>query len=139
MIAPEKGYLLIADIGGYTKFITAVELEHSTDILADLINSIAAQAVGAFHLAKLEGDAFFVFAPEGSIDGPAFLTLVESCYFAFAERLRDISRANTCECGACRLTPSLNLKFVAHAGQYSKQTMAGSMELVWYSAISAVS
>jgi uncharacterized protein YndB with AHSA1/START domain len=127
---PERGCLLIADIGGYTKFLTAVELEHSTDILADLIGAIVAQAQGAFRLAKLEGDAVFCYAPDGALDGPAFVTLVESCYFAFAERLRDISRASSCDCGACRLTPSLNLKFVAHAGEYVRHEVAGNIELL---------
>jgi hypothetical protein len=125
-----RGTLFIGDIGGYTNFLTAVELEHSTDILSDLMGAIVAQARGAFQLAKLEGDAVFCHAPEGSIDGPAFITLVESCYFAFAERLRDIGRASTCECGACRLTPSLNLKFVAHHGEYVVHDVAGSSELV---------
>lgn len=127
---PERGCLLIADIGGYTRFLTAVELEHSSDILADLIGAIVAQAQGAFRLAKLEGDAVFCYAPEGSLDGTAFVTLVESCYFAFAERLRDISRASSCDCGACRLTPSLNLKFVAHAGEYVRHEVAGNVEML---------
>jgi hypothetical protein len=38
-----RGTLLIADIGGYTNFLTAVELEHSTDILSDLIGAIVAR------------------------------------------------------------------------------------------------
>lgn len=126
----QRGCLLIADIGGYTKFLTAVELEHSTDILSDLLGAIVAQAEGAFKLAKLEGDAVFVHAAEGTVDGPAFVTILESCYFAFAERLRDISRASSCDCGACRLTPSLHLKFVAHAGEYAIHTVAGNSELV---------
>ncbi|HXA41852.1 MAG TPA: DUF2652 domain-containing protein [Candidatus Solibacter sp.] len=125
-----RGTLLIADIGGYTNFLTAVELEHSTDILSDLIGAIVAQARGAFQLAKLEGDAVFCHAAEGSIDGPALITLVESCYFAFAERLRDIARASTCNCGACKLTPSLNLKFVLHHGEYVIHDVAGNAELV---------
>jgi hypothetical protein len=125
----ESGTLLIADIGGYTNFLTAVELEHSTDILSDLIGAIVHQASGGLRLAKLEGDAVFCVASDGKLDGPAFLTVLESCYFAFVERLRDISRASTCECGACRLTPSLHLKFVAHHGSWAVHQVAGSTEL----------
>src|SRR5438552_13315487 len=130
MSGVRRGSLLIADIGGYTNFLPAVELEHSTDILSDLVGAIVAQARGAFQLAKLEGDAVFCHAPEGSIDGPALMTLVESCYFAFAERLRDIARVSTCDCGACKLTPSLNLKFVARHGEYVIHDVAGNSELV---------
>ena len=37
----DRGYLLIADIGGYTSYLKGVELEHAHDVLADLIGVIA--------------------------------------------------------------------------------------------------
>jgi hypothetical protein len=41
MTQVERGYLLIADIGGYTGYLKAVELEHAHDVLADLIGVVA--------------------------------------------------------------------------------------------------
>jgi hypothetical protein len=127
----ERGSLILADISGYTRYLTGVELEHSTDILADLINTIVEQMRGQFTLAKLEGDAIFAYAidradPEAS----ALVTTVESCYFAFAQRRLAIDRATTCTCDACSRIPTLDLKFVVHHGRFAIHDVAGSRELV---------
>lgn len=126
----EQGCLAIGDITGYTKYLAGVELEHSQDVLADLINVLVNQMRGLLHLAKLEGDAVFCFAHEGEADGGTLLSMIESCYFAFARRLQTIDRHTTCECNACRLIPQLNLKFMVHHGKFIIQEMAGSQELM---------
>ena len=126
----EKGTLFLADIGGYTKYLTGVELDHSHDILADLISTVGEQTRGAFQLAKLEGDAIFCFAPEGCFDGSHLITTVDSAYFAFKQRQRDIKAATTCPCDACTRIPELNIKFVAHHGSYVLHDVMGMKELV---------
>jgi uncharacterized protein YndB with AHSA1/START domain len=80
-------------------------------------------------LAKLEGDAVFAYAPEAKIDGSMLLDTVEGCYFAFRRRLQSIRQATTCQCNACVLIPNLNLKFLAHHGQFVRQRIAGREEL----------
>ena len=127
----ERGCLIIADIGGYTKYLTGVELEHSTDIIADLINTVVDQMNGVFTLSKLEGDAVFSYAPDArATEGSSVLTSIESCYFAFRHRQGTIDRATSCTCDACSKIPTLNLKFVVHHGRYAMREMAGSAELV---------
>ena len=126
----ENGTLFLADIGGYTKYLTGVELDHSHDILADLISTVAEQTKGAFQLAKLEGDAIFCYAPEGCFDGSHLITTVDSAYFAFKQRQRDIKTATSCSCNACTRIPELNLKFVAHHGSYVVHDVMGMKELV---------
>jgi uncharacterized protein YndB with AHSA1/START domain len=128
----ERGCLIIADISGYTKYVTGVELEHSTDILADLINTIVDQMRGTFTLAKLEGDAIFAYAadPKDINEGPTLVTTIEGCYFAFRRRQAAIDRATTCTCDACSRIPTLDLKFVVHHGSYAIHDVAGSRELV---------
>ncbi len=128
----EKGCLIIADISGYTKYLTGVELDHSTDILADLINTIVKSMTGTFTLAKLEGDAIFSYAvdPEDLSEGPSLVTLIEGTYFAFRHRQALIDRATSCTCDACSKIPTLNLKFVVHHGSYVVHEVAGSKELV---------
>jgi len=127
----EKGALIIADIGGYTKYLTGVELEHSTDILADLINTVVEQIRGVFTLSKLEGDAVFAYAPDSrAAEGASVVTAIESCYSGFRRRQEAIDRATSCMCDACSKIPTLNLKFVVHYGSYVVREMAGSNELV---------
>ena len=69
MLQAEPTWLLIADISGYTSYLAAVELDHAQDILADLIGTVVTSLRPGFRLAKLEGDAAFVAAPGGKLDG----------------------------------------------------------------------
>jgi uncharacterized protein YndB with AHSA1/START domain len=128
----ERGCLLLADISGYTKYLTGVELDHSQDILSDLLDTIVSQLTGVLTLAKLEGDAVFCFGSDeqGGVSGSSLLTMVEGCYFAFEERVRNIKNLTTCECNACVLIPTLTLKFLVHNGEYILHEVAGNRELL---------
>ena len=110
----EPTCLVIADIAGYSGYLACVELDHAQDILADLVDVIVGALRPTFTLAKLEGDAAFVYAPATAVDGPGLRDAIEHCYFAFQRRIRDIRQASTCECNACVRMPALDLKFVAH-------------------------
>jgi uncharacterized protein YndB with AHSA1/START domain len=126
----QQGCLVLGDITGYSKYLAGVELEHSHDVLADLMNVLVAQMRGLLHLAKLEGDAVFCYEHEGEADGSTLMAMIASSYSAFAMRLQLIERHTTCECNACRLIPQLNLKFLVHHGQFVIHEVAGSRELV---------
>jgi class 3 adenylate cyclase len=52
-LQPEPVCLLIADISGYTAYLAGVELDHSQDILADLIRTVVTALRPTFRLAKL--------------------------------------------------------------------------------------
>jgi uncharacterized protein YndB with AHSA1/START domain len=130
VIQPESVCLLIADISGYTEYLSTVEIDHAQDILADLIGTVVTSLKPNFRLAKLEGDAAFCFAPAEKIDGSALLDTIEHCYFSFRRRRRDVRQATSCECNACVRIPNLNLKFVAHHGVALRQKMAGREELL---------
>lgn len=130
MKPPERACLLIADISGYTSYLAGVELDHAQDILADLINTVVTTLRPTFRLAKLEGDAAFMEAPEADVDGSLLLDVIERCYFGFRRRRRDVRQATSCECDACIRIPDLNLKFVAHTGLIVRQDMAGLEELI---------
>jgi uncharacterized protein YndB with AHSA1/START domain len=127
---PESACLVIADITGYTGFLAGAELDHAQDILADLMNTVVMSFRPTFRLAKLEGDAAFVYVIAPELDGSALQDTIERCYFAFRRRLRDIGQASQCECNACILIPRLDLKFVVHHGLVARQRMAGREELV---------
>ena len=125
----ERGCLVLADISGYTGYLAGVELEHAQDVLADLVETVVGALRPALRLAKLEGDAAFVYAPEAKVNGSMLLDTIEGCYFAFRRRLQSIRQATTCECNACVLIPNLNLKFFVHNGEFVRQRIAGREEL----------
>jgi uncharacterized protein YndB with AHSA1/START domain len=134
-----SGPLVLADISGYTKYLAGVELEHSHDILADLLGLVAEQLCPPLALAKLEGDAVFCFAREGTsaatVDGGSLsadelLEVLERTYIAFARRRRTVALSSSCTCDACRRVPELDLKLCAHHGSFVEHDVAGSRELV---------
>jgi len=60
----KKVLLMIADISGYTEFMISedIEIEHSQYIISQLINTIIEQVKIPLEIAKLEGDAVFLYA-----------------------------------------------------------------------------
>ena len=82
-----------------------------------------------FQLAKFEGDAAFFYAVGDRFDGSLLQDAIESAYFAFRKRLRNIEQATSCECKACHGMQQLDLKFVVHHGEFIRQRMAGRDEL----------
>ena len=120
---------LIADISGYTRYLAGVELDHSMDILSDLLNTIVTALRPNFRLSRVEGDAAFMFAPGENVDGSMLLDTIERCYFGFRRRRRDVRRATSCECDACLRIPELDLKFIVHHGPALVQEVAGHQEL----------
>ncbi|MFT5434641.1 MAG: hypothetical protein ACI9OJ_005355 [Myxococcota bacterium] len=114
-----EGYLLLADISGYTEFLAGTELEHSHAIVTELTKLIRATLTPPMRFVKLEGDAVFCFAPRAALpNGELLVELVESCYFDFKNRLLNMTRSTTCPCDACSQIGVLDLKFVAHYGSF---------------------
>jgi uncharacterized protein YndB with AHSA1/START domain len=125
----ERGCLVLADISGYTGLLVDTELEHAQDALRDLIQTVVGKLRPQLRLAKLEGDAAFVYSVADTVDGSQLLDTLESAYFAFRRRLDAISRATTCDCNACIRIPHLDLKFIAHYGSFVRQRVFGTEEL----------
>ena len=123
----ETACFVIADISGYTSFLADVELDHAQDILADLIDTVVKGLRPPFRLAKLEGDAAFVYTITDKIDGSLLQDAIESTYFAFRRRLRNIRQATTCECRACSHMQDLDLKMVGHHGEFIKHKVCGAL------------
>jgi hypothetical protein len=127
----QHGYLVIADISGYTSFVAKTELEHSHEILSELLELLVSRFQPTMTISKLEGDAVFAYAPkEVFVCGEMLVDFVESMYVAFRDKQLSMKRSTTCTCNACRNIPSLDLKFFLHCGDYIQQTVANIKELV---------
>jgi hypothetical protein len=126
---PESGFLLIADLTGYTAYLSRSELEHAPTIAGDLLETVIGRLEPPFRLAKLEGDAAFFYVEDDRARGTLLLDAVEAAYVAFRRRLRSIDQATSCDCNSCRLAPHLNLKLFLHHGPYVHGRIAGRDEL----------
>ena len=126
-----QGYLVIGDITGFTSYFAQTELEHSQEVLAELLELILNHFQPVLTLAKLEGDAVFAHVPgERVTHGEILIDLLEATYVAFRDKVNQVVHRTTCECNACRAIPMLDLKFMVHFGSYMQQDVMGSHELV---------
>ena len=121
-----QGYLLLADITGYTAFLVGTELEHANAIVHELTALIRDRLSPPMQFVKTEGDAVLCCADDAAFgDGEHLLELIETCYLAFSDRLLDMQRGTTCRCAACASIGSLDLKFVAHHGTFALSVDGG--------------
>jgi uncharacterized protein YndB with AHSA1/START domain len=123
-----EGYIVISDITGYTAYLSGSELDHATETLQDLLNTLLDHTQPPLVVSRLEGDSVFAYTPKGSIlQGQTLVEMVETIYVAFRRALELMELNTTCMCKACRNIPNLDLKFFIHHGTYALQQLgAGS-------------
>jgi hypothetical protein len=127
----QHGYFVMADISGYTSFVAKTELEHSHEILTELLELLVDRFTPLMVISKLEGDAVFAYTSENTFTrGESLLEFMESMYVAFRDRQVSMRRKTTCTCAACQNIPTLDLKFIAHHGDFIVQNIANVRELV---------
>ena len=126
-----RGFILIADITGYTAYLSGSELEHARGTLTDLLQLLVEHTRSPLVVAQLEGDAVMSYALEtGMVSGQTFLESIEDAYVAFRRAIELMVLNNTCECNACTNVKSLDLKFFIHFGAFALQQIGGINQLV---------
>jgi class 3 adenylate cyclase len=127
----QHGFLILADITGFTAYLSQVELDHAQSILAELLETIVEKFKTMLIISKLEGDAVFAYIPAEKLTrGETLLELIETTYLAFKDQVEATRRRTTCNCQACSRIPSLDLKFILHYGEYMEQRVGDIHELV---------
>src|SRR6267378_4171654 len=129
VIVADRSLLMIADIGGYTKFMKLhrMSLAHSQDITGRLLKAVVESS--PLRMVELEGDAAFFCAPLSRVDSDA-VTLSLGMHQAFHSQLERMVALNMCSCDACMQSRNLKVKFVAHVGEVATQTVGGRENLV---------
>lgn len=137
-----EGYLLLADISGYTGFLASVEEAHDVDfsggipagytVLGQLLDSVVEGVEPEFGVAKLEGDAVFATAPADALDGQgnAVVSHLQEVHRAFRARRAEAKTASDHQCTACPVVGSLDLKMVLHRGRVVRQTVGSRTEIL---------
>ena len=115
--------LILADISGYTNFVTMhrISVLHAEQIITELMEAIISQIETPLVLNKLEGDAVFLYARAGDETGLAKLVLdkVSAFFSSFKARQQELIKAGEggCSCEACCNINKLSLKIIVHYGQ----------------------
>ncbi len=113
----QKVHLLIADISGFTRFIWAHRetLAHAQVIINELLRAVLETVEAPLEVAKLEGDAVFLYLPAGDA-GARVPAAVDGFFRAFAARQRELYAGNLCHCDSCANIGELRLKVFVHSG-----------------------
>lgn len=127
----DHGLLVLADVSGFTAFVTSTELEHGSAIIAALLDEVVARLSPPLEIQEIEGDAVFALAGEdGQAARARLLEVLEDAFAAFKDRQRAmvaeaLVAEDSCQCGACQRMGALDLKMVVHHGSFLRHTVAG--------------
>ena len=142
----KTGYLLIADISGFTQFIKIHDIKkkplvgsivanywesHAEVLIKDLLEVIIAAFEPCMKLNKIEGDAAFFFLEDVGTDEQANIILdhMEIAKSAFDKRLKQLTFVESCPCDPCQQSKNLKLKIVAHHGTFHETIIRSFSEL----------
>jgi uncharacterized protein DUF2652 len=127
----QTGYLVLADISGFTSFVAQTEIDHAHLALSFLLETIMEKLSSLLTIFQLEGDAVFAYAEESQLqEGKSLLELIDQTYLAFREKALALYAEATCPCRACKALPTLDLKFMVHHGDFIIRQVAGIQHLL---------
>jgi hypothetical protein len=126
----DEGALVLADISGFTEFVTATEIEHGPPLIAALLETVIGQISPPLEIQEVEGDAVFALGPDGALGSrQSLLDVLESAFAAFRHRRQELAADESCGCAACRSVGSLDLKIVVHHGRFLRQEVGGRSQV----------
>ena len=122
----DHGFLVLADVSGFTAFVTTTELEHGSQIIAALLDEVVAHLSPPLEIQEIEGDAVFALGGVASrLTAAGVLQALEGAFVAFKSRQREMQDAETCACDACQRIWTLDLKMIVHQGPFLRHTVGG--------------
>jgi hypothetical protein len=127
-----KALLVIADIGGYTRFMRLhrMSLAHAQENTLSLLDAVI-DAAPDLELCELEGDAAFLYAidPSAQEIARSLAGLATAMHRAFHSEQARLEALRVCRCDACSQTGSLSVKIVAHYGEVVRTETRGRTTL----------
>ncbi|HSU01571.1 MAG TPA: DUF2652 domain-containing protein [Nocardioides sp.] len=133
-MATTRGLMLIADIGGYTEYMSThrMSLAHAEVNTGRLLERVI-DAVPGLELIEIEGDAAFLYREVGVADPDDLVDEVVRSAAAMHRAFhveREYVAKNLCPCSGCKEAANLTLKFVAHVGEVATQRIRDRLKLV---------
>jgi len=127
----QQGFLLIADITGYTMYLSQSELEHAHEVLQTLLELLIEHTRPPLVISRLAGDAVISYGLQDDfLSGQTFVEMLEDTYVSFRRAIELMVLNNTCRCNACANIANLDLKFFVHHGTFTLQKLDAHEELV---------
>ena len=125
-----QGFLVLADISGFTEFLTTTELEHGPPIIAELLEEVIRRIAPPLEINGIEGDAVFALGPDGKVLPPASLrTVLRAGFDGFRAKQKELAADETCSCKCCRSIDKLRLKAIGHYGPFYQYEVGGHLQV----------
>ena len=128
----QRLYFIIADISGYTRFVTAHKesLLHAERIIGNLLEAVMSEAHTPIRVHELLGDAVTMYAPAEGISSDEIYACVQRMHTAFTDvEANHVSSCSICSCDACSNVGKLRLKIICHTGD-AVFTSVGGMQKI---------
>lgn len=127
--SPQPALLFIPDISGFTEFVTNTEVQHSRHIIEELLETLLDTNEMGLEVSEIEGDAILFYRFGQAPTAAELLAQVQRMFIRFHAHLKKYETHRICNCGACRTANNLTLKFVAHYGDISLNTIKQHQKL----------
>lgn len=121
--SPQKALIFIPDISGFTRFVTDTEISHAKHIIEELLEILMAANKIGLEVSEIEGDAILFYRFGKAPDSTQLLNQVKQMFTDFHMHLKKYDTHRVCNCGACSTASNLALKFVAHYGDITINTI----------------
>ncbi len=120
---PQPALLFIPDISGFTRFVADVEINHSQHIIEELLEIMMDANEIGLEVSEIEGDAILFYRFGKAPTAAELLAQVQRMFVRFHTHLKKYHTHRVCQCGACKTANNLTLKFVAHYGEITMNTV----------------
>jgi hypothetical protein len=130
MAMENLAFLYIPDISGFTKFVTQTELEHSNEIISDLIEIIIKSNLLKLKVSEIEGDSvlFYLLGMPPTLE--KIIDQSKKMFINFHATLKEMARDFDCNCAACTKVSNLTLKFISHYGECKEMPIQNFTKLI---------
>jgi hypothetical protein len=125
-----RALIFIPDISGFTKFVTECEIDHSNQVISNLINIILSSNQLELKVSEIEGDAVLFYSKGAPPKKEEIIQQSKRMFIDFHTNLKDLERDFFCKCGTCMTASNLTLKFIAHYGVCKEVPIHNSTKLI---------
>lgn len=126
---PQPTLLFIPDISGFTDFVNSTEISHSQHIIEELLEILLDANNIGLEVSEIEGDAILFYRFGQAPTAAELLAQIQNMFIRFHAHLKKYETHRICNCGACIAASNLSLKFIAHYGEITMNTIKNHRKL----------
>ena len=125
-----KGLIFIPDISGFTRFVNATEIDHSRQIIQELLEEIINANQTGLEISEIEGDAILFYKYGEAPNLKELYKQVEKMFWQFHRHLDAYEKRRVCQCKACKSAAGLTLKVITHYGEFTSYNVKNFSKLI---------